>query len=281
MPKKSPFLVSPNWLHSNLDDPELAIVDASWHLPTSKRDGREEYEQQHIPGAVFFDIDAISDLASDLPHTLASPEHFAEQVGKLGISEDQKIVVYDSIGLFSAPRVWWNFRIMGAKNVFILDGGLPAWIKERLPVNPGNPALPQKTFTPNFEPEAVVSFEEMLDAVKNNSSTIADARPTARFTGEEAEPREGMKSGHMPGAKSLPASSLQKDGMLLLVPELRQVLEKANITADDQVISTCGSGVTAATIALALASIGHTNHRLYDGSWSQWGSRDDTPIETG
>jgi len=281
MKNKNRFIVSCKWLAENLNAPEIAIVDASWYLPNVERNGAAEYEMQHIPGAVFFDIDAICEPNTGLPHSLANPELFAEAAGKMGISEDQTIVVYDGMGLFSASRVWWNFRVMGAKNVFILDGGFPQWFEDGLPVENKQRTIIPKVFTPQFREHAVVPFEGMLAAISSRDATIADARPTGRFTGEQAEPRAGMRSGHMPGPTSLPVTTLLENGRLRPVDELAAIFKDAGIGLDDHVITTCGSGVTAATLTLALESIGHKNHRLYDGSWSQWGGRDDTPVETG
>lgn len=278
---KSPYLVDTDWLFSRLEDPAVSIVDGSWYLPAMNRDGRAEYEAQHIPGAVFFDIDAISEPYSSLPHTLASPDYFAREVGKLGIAHNDTIVVYDGAGLFSAARVWWNFRIMGAAKVVILDGGLPEWIAHRLPVEAGSAPTYPKLFVPDYDATAVVDFEEMQNVVRKTSAAIADARPHARFTGEQEEPRAGMRSGHMPGASSVPATSLIEDGKLKPVEDLKAIFAKHQIGKNRPVITTCGSGVTAAIITLALESAGLTDSRLYDGSWSEWGGCNDTPVETG
>lgn len=278
---RNPFLVDTDWLFAHLDDDSVAIVDASWYLPAMNRDGRAEYDAQHIPGAVFFDIDDIVDPQSDLPHTLASPEIFARKVGALGISHDQTIVIYDGHGLFSAPRVWWNFRVMGATKVVILDGGLPRWIEDRLPIEAGSAPLYPKLFTPQFDAQAVTDFSAMQTAVAQGQSTILDARPHARFTGEAAEPRAGMRSGHMPGATSLPMTDLAPDGRLLDRQELEKVLRDKGVDPNKPTITTCGSGVTAALLTLALETVGHRDHSLYDGSWSQWGGRDDTDVATG
>ena len=276
--KYSRYVVTPHWLHAHLDDPGMVVVDASWYLPAHNRDPYAEYLDQHVPGAVFFDIDKLSDPASKLPHTLASPEHFAQEVGKLGISETDTIVVYDGMGLFSAARAWWNFRIMGADEVFILDGGFPLWLSERLPTGTGHRPPPVKTFKPEFRADRVVDFDAMNAAVKAADHAIADARPAGRFSGSDPEPRKGMRSGHMPGATNIPASSLIRDGKLLPLAELGSVLDEAGLN-DGPTITTCGSGVTAAIISLALDSLGRTDHKLYDGSWSEWGGRDDTEIE--
>ena len=282
----SPFTVDTDWLFANLDDPNLSIVDASWYLPTMlvngvPRDGRAEYDAQHIPGAVYFDIDDIVDADSPLPHTLASPEVFAQKVGALGISDEDTIVVYDGMGLFSAARVWWNFRIMGASKVVLLNGGLPRWIAHRLPVESGRAPLYPKLFKASYTPHAVASFDEMSTLVANGSRQIADARPAARFTGEAPEPRAGMRSGHMPGAHSVAMTDLTADGALLPADQLKEVFIQAGVDLQKPIVTSCGSGVTAAVLSLALETLGHSDHKLYDGSWSEWGGREDTPVETG
>ena len=278
---RSPFLVSSDWLRERLGDPNVSIVDGSWFLPNMERNGAEEYDRAHIPGAVFFDIDRIVDPHSDLSHALAPPDVFAREVGKLGIAHDDTIVVYDSVGLFSAPRVWWNFRIMGAAKVVILDGGLSGWINERMPIESGSAPIYPKLFVPSFDARRVVDLAEMRKLVDDGNVTIADARPAGRFDGSVPEPREGMRSGHMPGAINVPFDALQENGRLLDRDALRRVLDEAGVTDGEPVVTSCGSGVTAATISLALETIGHTDHRLYDGSWSEWGGRSDTPVETG
>ena len=281
----NPFLVSCDWLSGQLGNPDVSIVDASWYLPTmtihgEPRNGRKEFDAQHIPGAVYFDIDEVVEPGSNLPHTLAPPEIFAEKAGALGISDQNTIVVYDGVGLFSAPRVWWNFRIMGAAKTVILDGGLPEWIALRLPIEAGSAPVAPRMFKPKFDESAVTSFETMTNAVENGNAQIADARPAGRFNGTEPEPRAGIRSGHMPGAKSVPLSKLTRDGKLKSAGELRAVFEGAGIDLNQSVITSCGSGVTAAALTLALETIGHRNHSLYDGSWSEWGGRDDTQVVT-
>jgi len=271
-------IVSTDWLHSHLNDPQLSIVDGSWYLPNMQRDGRSEFDARHIPGAVFFDIDVITEPNSPLPHTLASAENFARMAGALGISDQDTIVVYDGMGLFSAPRVRWNFQVMGARNVAILDGGLPQWLRDGLPVQNGAHTKPAKRFDAVFDDSKVVSFDQMRDLVDQAHMQIADARPPGRFSGAEAEPRPGVRSGHMAGARNIPFASLAKDGRLLPSEELKQVFEAANISPGAPVVTTCGSGVTAAVLSLALETMGHNNHVLYDGSWAEWGSRDDTQV---
>lgn len=278
---KSPFVVSAEWLEAKLDEPGLSIVDGSWYLPAHKRDARAEYEAGHIPGAVFFDQDLVVDPSATLPHTLPQPQQFGQFVSSMGISADDTIVVYDGPGFFSAPRVWWMFRLMGASSVFVLDGGFDGWKAEGRRVTSEPTRVAPSYFDVLNAAELVATFDDMVQIVADGSAQIADARSPGRFTGEEAEPRPGMRSGHMPGARNVPASALSKDGEFLSVDELRAVLEKAGIDLSRPVVTSCGSGVTAAAISLALASVGHTDNRLYDGSWTEWGGRSDTPVVTG
>ncbi|MQW86237.1 3-mercaptopyruvate sulfurtransferase [Sinorhizobium saheli] len=278
---KSSFVVSAEWLEQRLGDPAVKILDASWYLPAQNRDPRTEYRSAHIPGAIFFDQDAIADQTSGLPHTLPSPEAFAGAVGAMGIGEDDTIVVYDGPGIFTAPRVWWMFRIMGAKNVFVLDGGMDGWKAEGRPTTTEVPTPAPRAFKPTFNREAVTSFERMRDIVENRLAQVADARGAGRFTGEEPEPRAGIRSGHMPGARSLPSGVFSENGRLKSLDALRRTFEEAGIDLTKPVVTTCGSGVTAAIITLALQSLGHTANTLYDGSWSEWGGRPDTPVATG
>ena len=279
--EKSKFVVSADWVEKQLGAPEFRIVDASWYLPAQNRSGIAEYAAGHIPGAVLFDQDVIADHTSGLPHTIPSPEFFATEVGKLGIADTDTIVVHDGPGMFTAPRVWWLFRTMGAKNVFVMDGGLDGWKKEGRPLTADLPEPAPAVFHTNFNPYAVTSFEEMRGIVTTGAKQIADARGANRFTGEEAEPRAGMRSGHMPGAKNVPFGTLSVDGKLKDLAGLRKQLEEAGIDLSKPVVTSCGSGVTAAVITLALHSLGHENNTLYDGSWSEWGGRQDTPVVTG
>ncbi|MBW9061936.1 3-mercaptopyruvate sulfurtransferase [Rhizobium herbae] len=279
--QKSAFVVSADWLEQRLNDPTVKIIDASWYLPAQKRDPKAEYAAAHIPGAVFYDQDVIADLTSGLPHTIPSPAAFADAVGKLGVSETDTIVVYDGPGIFTAPRVWWLLRTMGARSVFVLDGGMDGWKAEGRPMIADVPTPVAVKFQPQFNASAITSFAEMIDIVATGKSQIADARGAARFTGDEAEPRPGMRSGHMPGAKSLPSGVFSTGGKLKSLDALRETIESAGIDLEKPVVTTCGSGITAAIITLALQSLGHTDNKLYDGSWSEWGSRTDTPVVTG
>ncbi|MDR6899785.1 3-mercaptopyruvate sulfurtransferase [Rhizobium miluonense] len=279
---KSRFVVSADWLQSELGAKNLRILDASFYLPAQKRDADAEYASGHIPGAIRFDQDKIADHSTNLPHMVPSPEFFAAEVGKLGISENDRIVIYDGPGLFASPRVWWLFHIvMGAPNVFVLDGGLDGWKAEGRPLETATPAFAPATFKPKFNASRVVSLDEMREIVDNRSRQIADARSAGRFAATEPEPREGMRSGHMPGARSLPSGVFATNGKFKSLPELRETIEKAGIDLEKPVVTTCGSGITAAIITLALESLGHGDNKLYDGSWSEWGSREDTLIVTG
>lgn len=278
---KSRFVVSADWVEQQLGTPHFRLVDASWYLPAHKRDGKEEFEAGHIPGAVFFDQDVIADHATGLPHSLPSPQFFADEVGKLGLGESDTIVVYDGPGFFSAPRVWWMLRVMGAEKVYVLDGGLDGWKAAGKPVEAGTQPIEPATFEPHFDAKRVTSFSHMRALVDGGEDQIADARGAGRFTGEEAEPRAGMRSGHMPGARNLPATAFSENGHFKDLPTIRKMISDAGIDLTQPVVTSCGSGVTAAVITLALESLGHTDNSLYDGSWAEWGSKPDTAIATG
>lgn len=281
MSKNSPFVVEPAYVAARLGTPGFSVVDASWYLPAQGRDAFAEYLAGHIPDAVFFDQDSIVDPASRLPHALPSPEFFAEGVGRLGISDLDTIVVYDGIGMFSAPRVWWMLRVMGARDVYVLDGGLPAWRAEGLPLARGEASRPPAVFTPAFDARRVVSLDRMRRIVETASAEIADARPAERFRGEAPEPRPGIRGGHMPGARNVPAAMLSREGRLLPIEDLRAIMVGAGLDLARPVVTSCGSGVTAAIITLALESLGHRDNALFDGSWTEWGGAADTPVIVG
>jgi thiosulfate/3-mercaptopyruvate sulfurtransferase len=281
MSERSRFLVSPQWLKERLGAENVRVVDGSWYLPTQNRDGKAEYAEAHIDGAVIFDIDLFADTKSGLPHMLLAPLDFAKTVGSMGIAETDTIVVYDGAGLFSSARVWWNFRVMGAQNVFILDGGFPAWRAAGYPVSAEPAGHAQKTFTPKFNADAVRSKADISAIIQSKSAQIVDARPAARFSGEAPEPRPGLRAGHMPGAASIPFQEIVGDGKLKDLNGLKVVFESAGVDISEPVVATCGSGVSAALIDLALASLDSPNRAVYDGSWAEWGLPGDTPVITG
>lgn len=281
MEEHSEYIVSADWLKSRLGQANLSVLDASWYLPAAKRNGLEEYKKAHIPGAVFFDHDKVCDETSGLPHTLPSPEKFAEFASKMGVNADDTIVIYDGIGFFSAPRAWWMFRVMGSKHVFVLDGGFANWQKKHYPVTSEPTKIKNSVFKVNYEADKVVLIDEMRRLVDGEEMQVADARGHKRFLGEEAEPRPGMRSGHMPGAHNIPATSLSVEGNFKDLSQIKTIFKDAGINVAAPVVTTCGSGVTAAVLALALESLGNHNVRLYDGSWSEWGSKKDTPVVTG
>ncbi|MBJ7578799.1 3-mercaptopyruvate sulfurtransferase [Devosia sp. MC532] len=275
---QTPF-VTTDWLSAHLEDDNLVIVDASWHMPNLARDPRTEFREGHIPGAVFFDIDAISDTSTDLPHMLPTPEAFAQAVGALGISETSQILIYDETGLFSAPRAWWTFKIFGAQNVAMLEGGGPKWRSEQRPTQTGDQSPEPTIFTPSFTPEAVVDFDTVLARLTDKKAQILDARPAPRFNAEVPEPRAGLRSGHMPGAINVPVGTLSEAGQLRSETELKALFAERGIDLNRPIITTCGSGITAAVLSLALQRAGAKSVAIYDGSWTEWGGRPDAPIE--
>jgi thiosulfate/3-mercaptopyruvate sulfurtransferase len=281
MSERSRFLVSPEWLKERLGREDVRVIDGSWYLPTQNRDGKAEYAEAHIEGAVFFDIDSIADTSSGLPHMLLAPKDFAKTAGAMGIAETDTVIVYDGAGLFSAARVWWNFRVMGAENVFILDGGFPAWKAAGHPVSDAPVSHAPKMFEVKFNSDAVRSKAEVSSIIQAKSAQIVDARPAARFSGEAPEPRPGLRGGHMPGAVSIPFQGIVGDGKLKDLNELKVVFENAGVNVSEPVVATCGSGVSAALIDLALISLNAADHAIYDGSWAEWGMPGDTPVVTG
>ncbi len=275
-------LVSTTWLAEHLGDPDIRILDASWHMPDSGRNARAEYDRAHIPGARFFDIDHVSDPDSNLPHTAPPPEKFISCVRAMGVGDGHQVVVYDSVGLFSAARVWWLFRLMGKSEVAVLDGGLPKWMAENRATEDLPPMTCDRHVTVSRLNHLIKDVTQVAAASELGNHEILDARSPARFSGAEPEQREGLRSGHIPGSKNVHyATLLNPDGTMKEPDALRSVFDAANVDLRQPVITTCGSGVTAAILSLALEIIGHRQHALYDGSWSEWGMNVDLGIETG
>ena len=275
-------LVSTDWLAARLDDPQLRVLDASWHMPASGRDARAEFEAAHIPGARFFDIDAISDTRSALPHMAPPPEIFASRVRALGVGDGQQVVIYDDSAVRSAARAWWTFRLMGYRDVAVLDGGLGKWRAEGRALDSQPATIRDRHLTPRRQPDLVCDVTQVARAAKLGDPQIVDARAPERFRGEAPEPRPGLRAGHIPGSLNLPFGRLlNQDGTLKAPDDLREAFAQAGVDLARPVITTCGSGVTAAILFLALERIGHQNHALYDGSWTEWGSFPDLTIATG
>lgn len=275
-------LISTAWLAAQLSDPDVQVVDATWYMPGEVGDGRADYAAGHIPGAVFFDIDAVADQATDLPHMLLAPDAFAAAAGALGLRREATVVVYDARNMFSAPRVWWTLRAMGFPRVFVLDGGMTRWRAEGRPLETA-PARPAETkLEPAFRPELVCDIQAVKGHLAQGDAQLVDARGAPRFRGEEPEPRAGVRSGHMPGAKNLPWRDLvTAEGALKAPGALQAAFEAAGVDLDKPIVTTCGSGVTAAVLALGLARLGREDTPVYDGSWAEWGGRADTPVVTG
>jgi len=275
-------LVSTEWLEAHLKDPDLRIIEASWHMPAAGRDARAEYGRTHIPGARFFDIDEISDARSALPHMAPPPEKFISRMRAMGVGDGHQVVVYDSVGVFSAPRVWWTFRLMGKTDIAVLDGGLPKWVAEGRPVEDMPPVLRDRHITVQRQANLVRDVTQVAAAAKLGSHEIIDARSAGRFRGDEPEPRPGLRPGHIPGSRNVPFGQvLNADGTMKSPDELQRVFAQAGVDLDKPAITTCGSGVTAAILNLALERIGKHDHSLYDGSWAEWGMYGDLKVEKG
>lgn len=275
-------LVSTDWLAKHLRDPDLRVLDASWYMPAQERDARAEYEAAHIPGARFFDIDEISDQRSSLPHMAPPPEKFISRLRAMGVGDGHQVVVYDGAGIFSAARVWWTFRLMGKVDVAVLDGGLPKWRAEGREIEDMAPVVRDRHMTVSRQNHLVKDVTQVAHAAKLGEAEILDARAAPRFRGEAPEPRAGLRSGHIPGAKNIPfAEVLTADGTMKPPAALKAVFEAAGVDLGKPAITSCGSGVTAAILSLALERIGHRNHALYDGSWAEWGMYDDLRVATG
>ncbi|RKF16390.1 3-mercaptopyruvate sulfurtransferase [Roseovarius spongiae] len=283
MPKDDPkTLVSTEWLAAHLQDPDLRILDASWYLPAAERDAKAEYDEAHIPGARFFDIDEISDSRSELPHMAPSPEKFMSRLRAMGVGDGHQVVVYDGAGIFSAARVWWLFRLMGQRNVAVLDGGFPKWRAEERPTEDMPPMVRDRHMTARRQNQMVKDATQVAAAAKLGDHAIIDARAPDRFRGDAPEPREGLRAGHIPGARNVHyATLLNEDGTMKEPDALRAAFEAAGVDLSRPAITTCGSGVTAAILNLALERIGKTDHALYDGSWTEWGASPTVAVATG
>jgi thiosulfate/3-mercaptopyruvate sulfurtransferase len=274
-------VVSPSWLAAHLDEPDLRVLDATWYLPHLGRDARAEYLAGHVPGAVYFDIDAVKDARNPLPHMLPPTAVFAEAVGRMGIGDGDRVVAYGQRGMIASARVWWTFRVFGHDRVAVLDGGMPAWAAEHRAVQPGEVTRPAARFTARFRPELVRDLDGMRANLERRTEQVVDARSRGRFTAAEPEVRPGLRGGHIPGSRSLPYDQLfGPDGALRPPGELRQAFEGAGLDLTRPIVATCGSGVSAAVLALGLHVIGRSDVAVYDGSWTEWGGRADTPVET-
>lgn len=275
------LFVSPQQLEALRRSSEILILDASWHMPAMGRNAYEDYLNGHIPGAIFFDIDAISDKKTDLPHMLPSAKFFSLTMSELGLTKDSHTVVYDSLGLFSAPRLWWTLQVFGLRKISILAGGLPAWKGEGLPLETGPVNSHLGQFEASLDASLVATAHEVATALSSGTTQVLDARSAERFRGDVPEPRPGLRSGHMPGALNLPFQELIENGVLSPIENLEKAFLKSGLDLEKPVIATCGSGLTACILSLAVAATGRAIPKVYDGSWSEWGSAGNLPVEKG
>lgn len=277
------WLVSTDWLDQHLNAPDLVVLDASWHLPQEGRDARAEYVAEHIPGALFFDIDELSDTENPLPHMLPNPIKFSSRMRKMGIGDGMRIVVYDTKGIYSAARAWWTFRVMGVQDVAVLNGGLKKWKAEGRAVDDRPPARRfERHFSPRRQADLVYELSDVQRALAEGSAQVVDARSAGRFHGQEPEPRPGVRSGHIPGSRNVPSTELlQSDGTLKSEAELQALFAANGVSLTNPVVTTCGSGITASILALALMVAGNRQVGVYDGSWAEWGANMTLPAATG
>ena len=282
MDKIVPTLVETEWLAGLLDDSSIRVVDATWHLPTADRNGIDDYLEGHILGAVFWDIDAVADPSSDLPHMIPDEIEFESHMRKLGIGSQHHVVVYDAVNMMTAPRVWWTLRTFGHERVSILDGGLKKWTAEDRTLSSAEAKIPDVTFKAHFNPAMIRSLQAVRTISDTNSASLLDARSPGRFNGIEPEPRPNCRPGHIPGSRNLPFTNLidPKTGTVNPIAEIKTLLDEFDVDLDKPVVTTCGSGITACVLALGLHLTGFTDVAVYDGSWTEWGSRTDTPVET-